>query len=179
LHRGETRSLGSAGEVIDDYTHFVRGEGEERKDSQHPESGQESICWIEKVRLSDREGVRRDRFESGDDLILEVWAHFGDSFRGVPGIGTSIVRNDGLVVYTTSSTMEQQKLRKTGPDQYYGRIEFRQLPLLSGQYYFNVVTTDQENMQAYSLMEKAEPFTLQDSGPDFGLVRLPHCWTGE
>jgi hypothetical protein len=120
--------------------------------------------------------VHRDRFNSGEDLILEVWTHFGDGFEGVPGIGVSIVRNDGVVVYTTSSTMDNKVLTRTGTDQFHGKIEFTNLPLLSGQYYFNVVTTDEENMQAYSLVEKAEPFTMSDPGPDFGLVRISHEW---
>jgi hypothetical protein len=72
--------------------------------------------------------------------------------------------------------MDSFLLTKTGPDQYHGRIEFTHPPLLSGRYYFNVVTTDQENMQAYSLVEEAEPFNVSDRGPDFGLVRLKHTW---
>jgi hypothetical protein len=72
--------------------------------------------------------------------------------------------------------MDGKVLVETGTEQFQGRIEFINLPLLSGQYYFNVVTTDEENMQAYSLIEKAEPFEIKDAGPDFGLVRLSHRW---
>lgn len=176
LHRGEVRSLGAAGEVVDEYTDFVRGETHDQSGTQHSEPVHETICWIEKVILSDEEGVRRNRFDSGDNLSLEVWAHFGDEFSGTPGIGVSIVRNDGVVVYTVSSTMDRKDLKKVGSRQYYGKIEYTNPPLLSGQYHFNVVTTDQENMQAYSLVEEAEPFTIHDSGLDFGLVRLSHHW---
>jgi ABC-type polysaccharide/polyol phosphate transport system ATPase subunit len=179
LHRGETRSLGPAQDVVDEYTHFIRGEGEDQRETQGPESAQGSICWIEKTLLSDEEGVRCNRFESGATLVLEVWAHFGEDFEGTPGIGVSIVRNDSVVVYTTSSTMDLKDLKRSGPEQFFGRIEFPGIQLLAGRYYFNVVTTDQENMQAYSLMEEAEPFTIHDVGPDFGLVRLTHRWTDQ
>jgi len=176
LHGGEVRSHGDASEVVDQYTHYSRGEEVDQGDSRNISPGQESLCWIENVRLVDRSGVERDRFDSGEDLILEVHAHFDNGFEGLPGIGVSIVRNDGIEVYTTSSTMDQRELTRKGPEKYLGKIEFVNLPLLSGQYYFNVVTTDQENMQAYSLVEKAEPFRISDAGPDFGLVRLPHRW---
>lgn len=175
LHQGEARSLGIAPEVIDEYTHYSR----DQRKSEFSKSGKESICWIEKVSLSDRTGLHRHRFQSGEDLILEIFAHFDKDFVGVPGIGVSIVRNDGVVVYTTANTMEDKVLKRTGSGQFYGRIEFTDIPLLSGSYYFNVVTTDQENMQAYSLIERAEPFRVGDSGPDFGLVRIPHKWTSD
>ncbi len=178
LHRGQIRSLGKASDVVDEYTHFVRGENVDQSRQELSQTGQGHICWIEKVRLSDPSGERRDRFTSGKDLILEIWAHFGDGFKGVPGIGVSIVRNDGVIVYTTSSTMDHATLNRVGPTEFHGKIEFRKLPLLSGKYCFNVVTTDQENMQAYSLVERAEPFTVTDPGPDFGLVRMSHRWIG-
>lgn len=72
-----------------------------------------------------------ERFESGESLILEVYAHFGGEFEGLPGIGVSIVRNDGIEVYTTSSTMDQKVLRRVRPEEYLGKVEFRNLPLLS------------------------------------------------
>lgn len=176
LHRGEVRSMGPASDVVDQYTHFFRNENGSEPSPGLPERSQDSICWIENVSLSDRDGKHCLRFQSGEDLCLDVWAHFGAGFDGVPGIGVSILRNDGVVIYTTSSTMEDQTLNRTGPDQFHGRIVFPKPPLLSGQYYFNVAITDQENLQAYSLIEKAEPFTISDPGPDFGLVRILHSW---
>ena len=74
--------------------------------------------------------------------------------------------------------MDDAELQQSGPNEYYGRIVFPDLPLLSGRYYFNVVATDQENLQAYDISEQAEHFTISETGPDAGLTRLRHYWAG-
>jgi ABC-type polysaccharide/polyol phosphate transport system ATPase subunit len=175
LHRGQAKSLGPAADVVDEYTHFIR-DPDSGETSDHREPTAPGICWIEEARLLDKEGKRRDRFRSGEDLFLEVWAHFSEGFEGTPAIGVSIVRNDGVLIYTTSSTMDRIRLRQVETNRYYGRIQFLRLPLLSGRYHFNLSTTDQENMQAYNVLERAEPFTVSDPGPDFGLLRMDHSW---
>jgi hypothetical protein len=176
LHRGRTRSSGPSAEVVDDYTHFIRDQGDGEVPDARARKIESGICWIEGARLFDKDGNERHKFRSGEDLILDVSAHFSDNFEGVPGIGVSIVRNDGVLIYTTSSTMDKILLCKEGPNRFSGRVRFSGLPLLSGRYHFNLSATDQENMQAYNVMEEAEPFTISDPGPDFGLVRIDHSW---
>ncbi|MEJ2082606.1 MAG: polysaccharide ABC transporter ATP-binding protein, partial [Acidobacteriota bacterium] len=53
---------------------------------------------------------------------------------------------------------------------------FEHCPLLSGRYHFHRYATDQAYLQSYDILEKAACFTISDSGPDVGLVRLPHTW---
>jgi hypothetical protein len=79
------------------------------------------------------------------------------------------------VFYTTTNTKDGVELLELEPGCFYGSLVFPNLSLLSGLYYFNVVTTDQDNLQAYHIVERAASFTVQ-SPTDSGSVRLEHHW---
>jgi ABC-type polysaccharide/polyol phosphate transport system ATPase subunit len=175
LDRGAVMAIDSSARVVDQYTNELR---EERKPTDGDASGRtkESLdCAIERVAILDATGHPCNDFTTGDCLRLDVWAFFGDRFQGTPGIAASIVRNDGVLFYTTTNTKDGAKLLELEPGHFYGSLIFPSLPLLSGLYYFNVVTTDQDNLQAYHIVDRAASFTVQ-SPTDSGSVRLEHRW---
>jgi hypothetical protein len=61
-------------------------------------------------------------------------------------------------------------------NRYIATIAFESGQLLAGSYYFNVVATDDRHLQAYSIQEKARPFTVTDQSQEIGIVRLRHWW---
>jgi len=175
LDRGAVMALDSSARVVDQYTNELR---EERTptDGRAPEHPKDSLdCAVDKVAILDAAGRPCNDFTTGDCLRLDIWAFFGDRFHGTPGVAASIVRNDGVVFYTTTNTKDGVELLELEPGRFYGSLVFPNLPLLSGLYYFNVVTTDQDNLQAYHIVERAASFTVQ-SPTDSGSVRLEHHW---
>jgi hypothetical protein len=72
--------------------------------------------------------------------------------------------------------MEGVDLDEIEPGVYETTVLFPDVQLLSGEYHFNVATTDQENVQAYDAIEAAEPFAIIDSQQDYGVCRLQHRW---
>ena len=186
LNRGRATGLGPAGEIVDCFTDYLR-EGQKDPGARGrsgraaaqvnaADRSSKEVCWIERVCLVDQKGRPAQNFETGDTIQLDVWAHFSSRFQGTPGIGVSILRNDGVILYTTANTMDGIQLQESAPNEYHGRISFPKIPLLSGRYYFNVVLTDHNILQAYDIVEQAEPFTISDAGPDSGLTRLNHHW---
>ncbi len=174
LQEGTVKSLGEAGQVVDEYTSWAR---EPVSEEPGPAPlGDSEICWIESVRLLDEEGVQRHRFRSDEGFRLEVEASFAESFEGSPGVGVSLVRSDGVIVYTTSTIMGATPLTPLEGNRYIATIAFDSGQLLAGSYYFNVVATDDRHLQAYSIQEKAEPFTITDQSQEIGIVRLKHHW---
>ncbi|MFZ0429960.1 MAG: ABC transporter ATP-binding protein [Acidobacteriota bacterium] len=178
LHRGRPMALGPAGEVVEAYTAFTR-----ESDTAAPEaaaSGAASpgqVCWVEEVELTDQSGRRCTRFRSGDTLRLRMVGRFTDAFEGVPAVGLSIVRNDGVVVYTTSTSMDGFELQNLTGGRFTATAVFEDCPLLSGSYHFHLYATDQDYLQSYDILENAASFTISDPGPDVGLVRIPHVWS--
>ncbi|MGH9341412.1 MAG: ABC transporter ATP-binding protein [Acidobacteriota bacterium] len=178
LNQGQVEGLGPADEMVDLYTDLLRDEGSRATaySLQPTAYSLKRICWIEEIRILDHQGNGCQEFQTGETLRVEVRAHFASEFRGTPGIGIALIRNDGVIVYSVSNIVGGSELKRLGPEEYLCTLEFPDLPLLSGVYSFNVVTTDQENLQAYDAVEKTGEFTVRDSGPDGGLLRLPHVW---
>ncbi len=174
LQKGEVKSLGEAGQVVDEYNSWAREPvSEEHEPAPLADS---EICWIDSVRLLDEEGVQRRRFQSDEGFHLEVEASFSESFEGSPGVGVSLVRSDGVIVYTTSTIMAATQLTPLEGNRYTATIAFDSGQLLAGSYYFTVMATDDRHLQAYSIQEKAEPFTITDKSQEIGIIRLRHRW---
>lgn len=173
LHRGQIRAMGSSREVVGRYREFCQTGSREWDPAPDQESGTRKICWIEDVTL---ERPRSGPFRTGDSLKLDVSARFLPEFEGTPGLGVAVVRDDGVVVYVTSTIFDGVTLREAGPGEYHARVVFPRLALLEGRYYFNVVTTDTHGLQSYDLAEKREPFSVTHSGSDSGLLRLELEW---
>ena len=181
LKRGRIAAQGVAQEVVDRYTDYVREDESKSPPVSSPavESDRDSkrqICWIEKTVLSDAEHRPRSEFESGDPLQVDIWCYFGPGFEGIPAVAVALVRNDGVCVYTASSNTAGDSLRQESPHHYHARVVFPETPLLSGRYYLNVVATDQEKLQAYDIVERAQTFTVSSTDRGIGLVRLHHYW---
>ncbi|RPI27928.1 MAG: ABC transporter ATP-binding protein [Acidobacteria bacterium] len=174
LDRGAALAVDDAARVVDRYTNELR---EERKplNGYPPQQNDSLDCAIERVATLDADGAPAADFETGDTIRLDIWAFFGRKFQGTPGIAASIVRNDGLLFYTTTNTKDGVELLPLEPGHFYGSLVFPKIPLLSGAYYFNVVTTDQDNLQAYHIVERAANFTVH-GGADSGSVKLEHHW---
>jgi lipopolysaccharide transport system ATP-binding protein len=180
LSRGCVEGLGPAGTVVDGYSNFLREERRNGTAASGAGGAKESqVCWIDKVCLRNGESAQEHQFQTGGCLELDIWACFRSEFQGTPGIGVSLLRNDGMMLYTTATTMDKVPLREISPNYYHSRIVFPEVPLMSGLYYFNISATDQDNMQVYDVMERAEPFSISYPGPDFGLVKLHHYWLEE
>jgi ABC-type polysaccharide/polyol phosphate transport system ATPase subunit len=174
LMEGRVKNLGEAGHVVDEYNSWAR---EPVSEESHPASARDSeLCWIDSVRLLDEECVQRHQFGSHEGFQLEVEASFSEGFDGTPGVGVSLVRSDGVIVYTTSTIMGKTPLTPLGGNRYMAAIAFDSGQLLAGSYYFNVFATDDRHLQAYSIQEKVEPFTVTDLSQEIGIVRLKHRW---
>lgn len=172
LHRGVQRAVGPAGDVVQQYTDFLR----EASGTPSPESRPSEVCWIESVDITDGQGKPRSEFRSGETIVLEMSAHFTPKFKGTPAIGIGLVRNDGVIIYVVSSSMEGQHLKPVGGGRYTARLVFPEINLLSGTYGFNLGITDEENLQSYATQERGNSFRIISPGPDFGLVRIEHYW---
>ena len=174
LRRGKQAALGESSEVVAAYRDFSRFRvAESVFEPARSEEGQRQLCWVEDVKLL---RPNRGAIATGETLALEVWARFLPEFKGEPGIGIGVVRNDGRPIYVTATAFDKVALSKIGPDRYYIRAVFPKLALLQGRYHFNVVTTDQDFMQSYDAVEGVEPFTVANREPERGAVRLEHYW---
>jgi ABC-2 type transport system ATP-binding protein len=125
---------------------------------------------IDAVRLLDGRGQRRDCFEPGDCLTVEVDVRAPSP---VPDWAVGIAIEDQMdnVVNATSTAMQHVAL---GPLRGTARARFRfpDLPILSGQYFVRVTAHDRAGNVIYHRMEPRPSFRVRSDGTETGYVRL-------
>ena len=175
LHDGVNRGLGTSAEVVERYNDFSRQQGKANSSVEPPR--ERKLCWIESARLLGREGEEEPfKVRTGDSLELEIVAHFDPDFPGEPGVGMSVVRNDGLKVFGTATPIDGFQVPHLGDGRYACRLRFPRLGLLSGRFSFSVFTTDHHQIDVYDAIEGVEPFEVTHSKSDSGLTRMEHEW---
>ncbi len=177
LDHGEARGLGPAEAVVDRYEDHCRQRQSERGQSSSaqamPSGG---VCRVESVKLVSPGQRDQEEFETGDTLRLQIGAWFSPEFRGKPGLGVALVRNDGIPLYVTVTSLEGIDLDLDPQGRVETELTFPSTPLLAGSYYFNVFTTDDTHLQSYHSWDQAAPFSIRRQGGESGLVSLRHEW---
>lgn len=129
------------------------------------------------VRLSTEtaDGINPAQVDSFQDLTLEIEVEaYGDApFH----VGFSIVRPDKDNVFGSSTQFDKSRPVMQGAGTHRVRVRFPRLPLLSGEYLWNVYALDDTGLQVLDMAELIQPFTvLNQAHREFGLVWLEHQW---
>jgi lipopolysaccharide transport system ATP-binding protein len=93
-----------------------------------------------------------------------------------PVVLIGIVRADGTPVYGVSSDMDHVALAAGSAGLYAFELEFPALDLLPGKYTVRAHALDPEGVRLFDNVEST--FTVTGDAREFGLVRLPHRWSG-
>ncbi len=176
LDKGVVRAIGPSDRVVEAYTDELR---QETKTTSQNGDGPKSLqdggdSWVAEAVMTGAKGEPKSEFETGDTLRLAISGVFRSGFRGRPAFGVSIVRNDGLSVFVTSTVHANVEPTPTGEDTYGAVLILPDLQLLSGAYLCHAFTTDQDTIQAYG--GKFIRFTVKSPRFDQGLVKLHHRW---
>ena len=150
---------GAAPSVIEDGTALVAGSGEVR---------------ILRVQLLDHQGIERERFRTGESLIIAV------SFRTTepverPIFGMAIFRGDGTYVFGPNTRWDHV-LDGTWHGVYTVFIHYRALPLLAGTYRVSAAVFDKGHLHPHVWHNQLYTFEIAQDVEDHGLVQLPHTW---
>ena len=130
---------------------------------------------IVRLAIETADGVNPAQVDSFQDLTLEIEVEsYGDAAFHV---GFSIVRPDKDNVFGSSTQFQKSQPVMQGVGSHLVRVHFPRLPLLSGEYLWNVYTLDDTGLQVLDMAELIQPFTvLNQSVREFGIVWLEHEW---
>lgn len=121
------------------------------------------------------DGINPAQVDSFQDLTVEIQveSYCDAKFH----IGFSIVRPDKDNVFGTSTQFQNPPRPLSGAGTHRLRVRFPRLPLLSGEYLWNVYILDDSGLQVLDMAELAQPFTvLNQKNREVGLVWLDHEW---
>ncbi len=153
------RPVGSAPNVTDDGTAVIAGSGEVR---------------ILRVQLLDHQGIERERFRTGESLVIAVTFRTTEPVER-PIFGMAIFRGDGVYVFGPNSRWDHV-LDGTWHGVYTVFLHYRQLPLLSGTYRVSVAVFDKGHVHPHVWHNQLYSFEIAQDVDDHGLVQLAHAW---
>lgn len=188
VHGGQIQALGATEDVVTAYESHERRRyielRPEKVGSMAAEDGRRtgvpatSSAPVKIVRLCTEtaDGINPAQVDSFQDLTLEIEV---EAYSDMPfHVGFAIVRPDKGNVFGSSTQFRngtQSAMKGTGS--HYIRVRFPKLPLLSGEYLWNVYTLDDSGLQVLDMAELIQPFTvLNQKHREFGLVWLEHEW---
>lgn len=126
------------------------------------------------VNILDGHGRPRERFRTGEDLVVAV------TFRTTepvprPIFGVAIFRSDGVYVHGPNTRYDGVL-----DGDYHGIYTFficwRAIPLLSGRFRLSVAIFDQHHLKPHAWHNQLYDVELSSGMEDHGIVRLDHAW---
>ena len=113
-------------------------------------------------------------FKAGEPLTIRL--HYMAHQRVArPNFGVAIYRNDGLLVYGTSSHKDRLVIDAV-EGQGYLDFTIPTLSLLAGSYEITVAIFDEEDIYKYDYHTRLYPFRVQNTRHDEGVARVNHQW---
>jgi ABC-type polysaccharide/polyol phosphate transport system ATPase subunit len=155
----DTIDATEAYDVVDGDTPVVQGTGEVR---------------VVGVKILDRDGRPRDRFQTGEDLVVAVTFHTTQPIER-PIFGAAIYRSDGVYIHGPNTRWDQV-LEGVYHGVYTFFIQWKNLPLLSGRYRLSIAVFDQGHLKPYVWHNQLYDFEVVADIEDHGLAVLEHAW---
>jgi len=119
---------------------------------------------------------REDQPARTRESLVEVRIEFSAHGVPVPSVAVAVMTSDGRCV-TSSSTLVADlpvRLRPDGRGQVAWMIN--SLPLLKGEYFFDVYLMCERGLHVYEFVQSAAVLRVEQRGLEQGLVSFPHTW---
>ena len=146
-------------DVTDGDTPIVQGSGEVR---------------VLAVRILDGRGRPRERFKTGEDLVVAVTFRTTEVVER-PIFGVAIFRADGVYIHGPN-TRYDQVLEGDYQGIYTFWIAWKALPLLRGRYRLSVAVFDKNHLKPHVWHNQLHDFEVVSDLDDHGTILLDHGW---
>jgi ABC-type polysaccharide/polyol phosphate transport system ATPase subunit len=129
---------------------------------------------IHRVQVLDGDARPRQRFRTGDDLVVAVTFRTTEPVPD-PIFGVALFRSDGVYIHGPNSRYDRV-LGGTYHGIYTFFIRWRRLPLLSGRYRLSVAVFDKGHLKPHVWHNQLYDFEVVAEVEDHGTVLLDHAW---
>lgn len=146
-------------DVVDGEKPIVQGSGEIR---------------ILSVQVLDDSGHPRQRFKTGEDLIVAVTFRTTEPVPD-PIFGVAIFRGDGVYIHGPNTRFDNV-LRGTYQGVYSFFIRWPKIPLLTAHYRLSIAVFDQNHLKPHIWHNQLYDFEVYSDVEDHGLTLLQHDW---
>ncbi len=172
LHEGRAREYGEVDPVTQHYLAWHERRSAEEKMHRENAEGQSGQYRVAAAELSGVPGSGPENPAIDGSMRVSFRLYSPDERPPVCLVG--IFRADGTPIYGVSSDAENVAGVAEDGNHFRFQIEFRNLPLLPGQYQLQIHAMDPEALRVCNTRELA--FHVEGKSREFGFVHLAHRW---
>jgi hypothetical protein len=129
---------------------------------------------ILRVQLLDHQGVERQRFRTGESVIVAVTFRTTEPLTD-PIFGIALFRSDGVYVFGPNTGFDEV-LHGTWHGVYTFFLHYPRLPLLTGMFRLSIAIFDAGHLHPHVWHNQLYDLEVAQDVEDHGLVQLPHQW---
>ena len=123
------------------------------------------------------DGVSAETHEvaSGKSEVVVSVKYESPSNLPTPNVGLCFVRNNGQIVASTGTHVDQYVPKRSGTGGHVS-VTFPLLPLLKGDYQVDVYLMCEQGIHVYDCVNMAARLEVVQESLELGVVTLPHVW---
>lgn len=184
LRKGKIVKIGRADEVGNEYTmqniEDEEGRTQEQEniakeiDTQEPSKKKNKVAEITKVEFFDKDGKRKNVFETGDDISVRVYFDRHPSVSHL-NFGISLHSQEGTYVFginTIFDKINSEEAIKKG----YFQVTYKNVNLLPKSYFFYCALAKDSFGIPIDVYPKSDYFRVNANTNNEGIVNLDYLW---
>lgn len=180
LRNGKVEMTGDSEKVVNEYIYQNMSDEEKRKktweeNKKNVIGKKKKTAEILRVEFLDKDGKRRNVFETGEDIIARIYYRANRAILN-PVFGVAIFTQDGIHITGPNTRTSNLLIEKVEGD---GYLDFSilQNPFFSGSYRLTVILHDWKCITPFDFKEKGYFFQIISKEENQrGIIKLKHLW---
>lgn len=180
LRNGKIARIGEAEEVCTEYMNQNIADEEGRLSTGEKEADvapHKKNAEITKVEFLDKNGNKKNTFETGDTVLAKISFNKNKELDGV-NFGMTIVSEENVAmigISTVIDKIETTKILKNG----FFAVEFKDIPLRTSNYHVNAAIFGSNHTEVYDYVTKLGGFKVFSKSQNDGVVAMPYEWKAQ
>ena len=195
LRNGKVKKIGKAEEVANEYIHENMGDEESRlthdqrrttnddgsviahesaSDGSEATPKPQKIAEITRVEFLDKDGNKKNVFQTGDDMSVRVYFKVGKKIDAL-NFGMTIVNQDGTRIIGVSTVLDKISVKKYLLQGYF-EVHYKNIPLRENAYSIDAAIFGLEHSKVYEYQCKIKTFKVFSRNQNDGIIEINYEW---
>jgi ABC-type polysaccharide/polyol phosphate transport system ATPase subunit len=133
------------------------------------------VAEVTKIEFLDKNGIRRNIFETGDDISVRV--HFKKNRpAGDINFGIAIYDQENHYIFGINTIIDKIDTDKYEKDGYF-QVDYINIPLKTNTYYVKSGIFGENDKSVYDFLDKSDIFKIVSANNNQGIVELIYKWS--
>jgi len=166
--------------IVEEEKRINKATAEEKKIIEEKKKKQEEIernkvAKIIKVEFLDKNGSRKNVFETGEDLSVRVYCRLNKDLEKI-NFGVAIFNQEGNYISGINTIFDKIDTQKNIEKGYY-QVDYKDIQLNTNSYYIATSLVDSDFNLPYDRLLKSQYFKIVSKNKNEGIVQLKYSWS--